>query len=522
MFSRSSFISGSVAEESRYRFQPHPCLMCEQFRSALDTPHLDAKELHFAAAQKEDSFCKIRKMELDVGKCRTRIKFYFHQKSQILYRRVELHQTVYLAAVVPLTLRRDLMFEYHDGKTGGHRGINATLEAIRPKYWWHKLKLDVIKFINGCEYCQRTKMKKTPKLPMTSTIKSLPVTELKPFQMMGIDIVVFDRPSTGGVRYVIVCVCLLTKYTVTKAVKCMTAQAMVKFLFEEIICMVSVPEIMISDRGKQLTSEVFTGYCQEVGIQNRFTARYHPQSNGIVERRNQELKLQLKHLVGDNHQDWARHLRLATFMLNTAVSSSTGYSPYYLVFGQHPIMPVDRKSDREQLEFRPDPDNPTPVAKETRMKPIWDRAFKKLLHAADRVMKRIKPPKIFPHFVVGDQVWLTKFERTMGRVQGFCDAYIGPFLVIHRESPTHYVVQDPDKPSDIRTCHVAELKKVIKRPPIINYDFSLEEKKEKGKPTISKEAAELDPELLLQESRINPGQDQVELTPRSESDQRER
>ena len=385
----ASYTAWEGAEPSaRFLNLSSPCLFCEELRCAFDPPEIKVPDgIDLKAEQKEDSFCKVRTQEFQSGRVRTRQKFYVHPLNEILYRKVDCRGSTNLAVVVPKTVQEFVLIQYHDSPMTGHKGINLTLDMLRPKYWWHRMKIDVTKYINSCLYCQQAKKSRSVKPAPVPTIKTLPVKELVPFQMMGIDLIIPDKPSTRGVRYIIIAVDLLTKYTITHAVKTQSARTLVDFLFKKVICFASCPQILLSDRGRNLTSKHFTDYCKSHGIQNRFTARFHPQANGIVERRNQELKLALRPLVGNNHANWERNLALATLTINCHVSSATGFSPFYLVFGREPNLPLDNKLGVDQIIFRPDPEKPEKPAERGDMRPAWEIAFRNLLRTAERAKK---------------------------------------------------------------------------------------------------------------------------------------
>jgi len=47
--------------------------------------------------------------------------------------------------------------------------------------------------------------------------------------------------------------------------------------------------LLRSDRGGEYDSKVFHDYCKKHGIGRRFTTRYTPQHNGVVERKNKTI-----------------------------------------------------------------------------------------------------------------------------------------------------------------------------------------------------------------------------------------
>jgi hypothetical protein len=72
------------------------------------------------------------------------------------------------------------------------------------------------------------------------------------------------------------------------------------------------------------------GICQDV------STAYHLQMDGQTERLNQEVEKYLRVFVNHRQDNWATWLTTAKFMYNDHPHAATGYTPFYLVTGQHP------------------------------------------------------------------------------------------------------------------------------------------------------------------------------------------
>ena len=97
-----------------------------------------------------------------------------------------------------------------------------------------------------------------------------------------------------------------------------------------------LPIKVISDCGPNFVSTFMQELYSLLGIASNASTAYHPQTDGQTERLNQEIKHFL-HVFTNYHQsDWADWLALAEFSYNDKVQSSTGCSPFYLNYGQHP------------------------------------------------------------------------------------------------------------------------------------------------------------------------------------------
>ena len=77
-----------------------------------------------------------------------------------------------------------------------------------------------------------------------------------------------------------------------------------------------------------------------MGIEGAWSTAYHPQTDGQTERVNQEVETFLRAFVNLRQDDWKEWLPIAEFALNNRVSSTTGYSAFYLNHGQHPHAPT--------------------------------------------------------------------------------------------------------------------------------------------------------------------------------------
>ncbi|GJY62638.1 reverse transcriptase domain-containing protein [Tanacetum coccineum] len=69
-----------------------------------------------------------------------------------------------------------------------------------------------------------------------------------------------------------------------------------------------VPQIIITDNGKQFAEGVFPVFCQRLGIYQSFTSVYYPQANGQVEVTNRDIVKGMEQRLRKNHQGWVDEL----------------------------------------------------------------------------------------------------------------------------------------------------------------------------------------------------------------------
>ena len=101
------------------------------------------------------------------------------------------------------------------------------------------------------------------------------------------------------------------------------------------------PEQVHSDQGRQFESQLLKEVCTLLQIKKTHTTPFRPQGNGMVERFNRTLLDMLAIAVGDHPSDWEIHICKLCFAYNTSTHSSTGYSPFFLMFSRQATIPVD-------------------------------------------------------------------------------------------------------------------------------------------------------------------------------------
>jgi hypothetical protein len=111
----------------------------------------------------------------------------------------------------------------------------------------------------------------------------------------------------------------------------------------------SVPSQILSDRGTQFTSKTFRDFCARLGAKKLFTTPYKPSSNGSVEGFHKYLAKALAALVKKSHTDWDEHLDTVLFAYRSAPMDGSSLTPFEVLFGREPNLPIDNILQRENL-----------------------------------------------------------------------------------------------------------------------------------------------------------------------------
>jgi hypothetical protein len=226
----------------------------------------------------------------------------------------------------------------HDSACGGHFSGQLTGQKIlRAGYYWPTLFRDAHAHVKKCDACQRY-----ARNDLHMALPLNPILPLAPFEKWGIDFIGEIHPSSSnGMRHIIVATEYLTKWAEAKAIKTNDASSAANFLFEYIIARFGCPKVLISDRGRHFLNEVIEGLTQRFQIDHRKTTPYHPQTNGHTERVNQTLVNILRKTVVDSKKDWNKKLVAALWAYRTTFKVTTRATPFSLVYGIEPILPIE-------------------------------------------------------------------------------------------------------------------------------------------------------------------------------------
>src|SRR5437868_1075523 len=107
--------------------------------------------------------------------------------------------------------------------------------------------------------------------------------------------------------------------------------------------------MILSDNGKNFISETVRILCEKFLIKHIFSSPYHPQTNGMVERLNRTLCSSLAK-VKEKDEDWDIHIPTILFAYRTKRHTTTGYTPFQLVYGRQAILPIETTSPIEPNE----------------------------------------------------------------------------------------------------------------------------------------------------------------------------
>jgi transposase InsO family protein len=244
-------------------------------------------------------------------------------------------------------LRTMLIQMAHDSAITGHPGREETYTVVSREYFWPRMSYDIRQFVRNCDLCGGGKAWRELKKGL---LKPLPVPD-RPWQDIALDFVT-DLPPSNGCTNILVITDRLTKGVILEGMDETTAEATAWAVVRTLVRRHGFPSSIVSDRGPQFTSTLWSRICQLCGIVRRLSTAFHPETDGQTERHNSIMETYLRLFVRYEQDDWLQLLPMAELALNGRVSAATGLSPFFLSHGYN-LSPFQPHEDLDDLSETP-------------------------------------------------------------------------------------------------------------------------------------------------------------------------
>ena len=266
-------------------------------------------------------------------KCMIRMRKEFFLEGPLLYRKAYFKNTnkTVRQFVLPHQFRKKTVTVCHDDY--GHMGMDRVLILLQERYYWPKMSEDVRKHIRCCDRCTRFKQ-----LPEKEQL--FPITATYPLELIHIDFLTIGGKK-DKFKNILVVTDHFTRYAQCFVTNQQTAKVVADTMVNQYFTHYGWPDKILTDRGSSFENALFKEICAMARVKKLRTTSYHPQTNGQCERFNKTLIRMIGTLPANAKSDWRDWIPTLVHTYNCSTSSTTGFSPYFLIYGREPKLPID-------------------------------------------------------------------------------------------------------------------------------------------------------------------------------------
>ena len=238
--------------------------------------------------------------------------------------------------------RRTILKECHDSDLCGHRGVHATQNKIRSRFYWPQYSKEVAQYVETCEICKTTKSERRKPQGLLQPL-DIP---LGPYTHYAMDFKT-DLPESGnGIMgpydTLLVVVDRFSKWialipTWKKASAALTAE----LIFDKIVAHRGLPHHIVSDRDPKFTSNLWRSLWERTGTILHLSTARHQSTDGLSEINIRIVEEVLRGSLNYKMDNWVSKCSSIEFALNNSISTPIGCTPHYVERGVAPTEPLD-------------------------------------------------------------------------------------------------------------------------------------------------------------------------------------
>jgi len=370
-----------------------------------------------------------------------------------------------------IALKRLLLREHHDVVIAGHFGRDKTYAGLSINFVWPGLQKDTFDYVSQCPVCQVTK---SSNQRPAGLLKPLPIPSQR-FDVVNMDLIGPLPQTINGHTAILTVVDRLSK-TAIFAPTTMTVDApgLARLFFDHVFRRFGMPTAIVSDRDPRFISNFWQTLMSHLGTSLKMSTAFHPQTDGLAERANRTIEEMLRAVIDrKTHNNWDELLTPLEFAYNNSVHRSTGYTPFYMLYGFHPHTPATLLNVRSSSA--PAVDDVLRTISST-----IQLAKYNLHNAQHRQSVDANKRRRDENFLVGEKVYVStkNFSNLPHTSRKLIQKYVGPYPIIAKIGESAYKLLLPSSIKMHDVFNVSLLKRniptdddrTLTNPPPLYYD----------------------------------------------------
>ena len=489
---KRTLLSGSESQEDSQKSRTNPHLEITEHEDLREIK-LPLKPTQLQQLQKNDTYCRdvAKKLHKD-----TELQKIFIKEEGVLYRLWIEDGRTFKCILVPQVLQDFMIILAHD--YSGHNGSRRTYNCLKRQYYWPGIRKQIFRHCKKCKECVLRNQGQPEKCFGHFDSPDLPM------EFICMDLVgPIHPPSSRGNKYVLTVIDMLTGFTIAVPIKNKNAETICDAYRDNVYCVFGRSSRMLTDNGSEFKNKEMQEVCDTLGLKHVFSPVYTPQSNARLEGWHRFFKACIaKHIRGGGVK-WDELVPLAVSVYNFFPCQSSKESPFVLMFGRDPIMPVAKLLE-PRLRYYGERGG---ALKMDMLRRLYMVVVQNICKAREKLPKKEEEPH---NFKVNDMVLVKDPDAAV-----FEPRYQPNFRVTAIFGNNRIEVQDERGHKSIRRSahvkYIAPSEKVIQQLPseqvlknyrrstklllapkdILDLHFDVTETKEKGKPSEKSDVMEI-------------------------------
>ena len=241
-----------------------------------------------------------------------------------------------LRICLPLSLFLACFSLGHYNEMGGHMGAAKTYNKAKRFYYWPGMFDWICALTADCLPCQNNKPK--PKHRNEEPLEEWQ-NETVPFRTIHIDHKGPLHPPRNRNIHCLLVTDAFSRFLMVYPVTNTGAQATISAV-EKWIHSFGILQSIVHDRGTVFINTEFINWTKELGITLRPRTAHSPWTNGKIETENQHIARYWLNFLNNAGNNWSSLAPKLAFAHSSSVNYTTGKTPYEIVFGTKPQIPM--------------------------------------------------------------------------------------------------------------------------------------------------------------------------------------